>query len=152
MSKHTENVISATLKHRTLSDAAIFEVERLGDEAFDYISARMTRDDAMDKREIVNAFRLLIVLCRKFCVLRKRELVGLAILFLERDEIEVRSAAANAATAEVSMIELTPSLQRSQGIDDVLRGQLEAALRKALTMGLAPRESTIARGYLKMTG
>lgn len=146
--KRHENVIASTLMHNVLSDKAIFEIEKMGDVAFEDIASRI-QGGTLDEREMRNAFRLLIVLCRQFCARRKPELVRIAIPFLTDARLEVRSAATNAGTSEARMIQRLQSSPPSLEMEESVRLTFNEALRRALTMGLNPREDHLARDYLR---
>lgn len=116
------------------------EFQRLGDEAFDSILAELDKGQLAPRQQI-NALRALALLTKEFVPLRWEEVLDRGLPLATSDNIEVRSAAVNAA---VWMTFILEGLGRPSP-----RERVQPVVSQAMNLGLDPEQASLAQGFLR---
>lgn len=126
------------------------EVERMGDEAFDWIAGELSTG-SLAPSENVRGLRLLARLTRQFCLRRKGELLDLVMTIAQSRTAhpDVRSTAAHIAimNARIAKGLRDASAAYNRSVDDV-EAQVSQAIRVALEIGLSPHIEAFAKEFL----
>lgn len=140
------------LRSRASEDdpGADFVIERLGDEAFDWILGEL-RGGRLTPREQVRGSQLLSLLSRQLCLPRKGEMLDfmLATAQSQAAAVEVRSVAAQIAVMNAVIAKglQDPRPFYGRSAQDV-RALVDRAVRRALTLGVVPEMAPLIKDYL----
>jgi len=150
-------LVVRTALHLPVSDqppsAAEYDVEQMGDEAFDWIIAEI-RADRLTVAETTKGLRLLSMLTRQFCLPRKGELLDLTISLASSPtaHVDVRSAAAHIAGSQLAIAKGlgTGHAERCYGrAQKTIETQVTTALQCAIRLGLAKDAERFVRTWLR---
>jgi len=141
-----------TLKRDSPPPDNLRNLERLGDEAFDFIASLLDAGElpAPQRRR---ALRRMSLLSRQQCHLRKGELLELALARMHDADESVRSAATHLAIVTTQILTKNPQWIRSPrfqpGANPSLADIVKSATRSALGLGLEPQVEKLAHQFLK---
>src|SRR5262249_42641817 len=102
-------------------------VERLGDEAFNFILT-LLHEGRLSAREKVNALRLLAALAGQFCAGRQPEGVDAAVRLARDGDWSVRSAGVHGAVWAFEILEKSRAKEAADKRREIVCGAISAAL------------------------
>src|SRR5687767_1274428 len=108
LSKVDLHVIGKSIRNAQPSEQTLKHLERVGNEAFDFIRDAL-RDGSLPDNQKVNALLRLALLTRLQCQERKEDVLDFALLLMTDPSVRVRSAATVSAISLVSLLEQEPA-------------------------------------------
>lgn len=141
--------IQASIREKDPPADVLLRLERAGNDAFNAIRHALT-GGMLSPQERVNALRRLSLLTRIQCFERKEEVLEIALEFLRDDNEVVRSGGANMVIGVTQLMERFPARFRSTKYGGpLLREQMQAAVRVALSKGLDEEQRALALRFLE---
>lgn len=137
--------VDDALKSRHLTEGTMFEIERLGQEAFDYVISRLDSGE-LSGLEKVNSLRLLGALARHQSAGRRHEVFHWAVRLLEDEEVSVRSAAAHIGILTHKVL---LGLRTGADEDGTRLSLLQRSLTSALTRGIDDTYSDFVKDFMR---